>query len=241
MTMADSRLHDRPFDVRIEEYFTAGANQCMQDEEDKIYQRECAYPVDSLARHWWSRGYAYQARAFRAVAMEARIRELEAQLAKQKAEFEARILGEHNLRQEENAVHDREMEELEAQLAEANATIAHLRKAKDCYYDCVDKAEANRRIATAQEAAMDTARPLVEKAEADAARLRADTVEECAKIVEAAITPVPERNSQTIAYRDFIANNNDLLKCLAEEIRALSPDARQPESVDAGDGTARSE
>src|SRR5215510_806622 len=81
------------------------------------------------------------------------------------------------------------VEELEAQLAEANATIAHLRKAKDCYYDCVDKAEANRRIATAQEAAMDTARPLVEKAEDDAARLRADTVEECAKIVEAAITP----------------------------------------------------
>jgi len=58
--------------------------------------------------------------------------------------------------------------ELEAQLAEANETIAHLRKAKNCYYDCVDKAEANQRIATAQDAAMNVVRPLVEQAEARA-------------------------------------------------------------------------
>src|SRR5262245_9790266 len=95
----------------------------------------------------------------------ARIRELSAQLAeaeKQRDGFRAAQMaaGQRNV-------------ELEAQLAEADATIAHLRKAKDCYYDCVDKAEANQRIASAEKAAMDIARPLVEKAEADAARLRA--------------------------------------------------------------------
>jgi hypothetical protein len=63
---------------------------------------------------------------------------------------------------------DRQTAELRAQLAEANETIAHLRKAKNCYYDCVDKAEANQRIATAQEAAMNVVRPLVEQAEARA-------------------------------------------------------------------------
>ena len=60
-----------------------------------------------------------------------------------------------------------EREGLKGELTEANATIAHLRKAKDCYYDCVDKSEANQRIARAQEEAMAIARPMVEKAEAE--------------------------------------------------------------------------
>ena len=95
-------------------------------------------------------------------------------LDKQRAEYEVRL---EKLREAVRSAEQRELvalaglDERTAQLAEANATIAHLRKAKDCYYDCVDKAEANQRIAGAQKAAMDIARPMVEKAEAKAARL----------------------------------------------------------------------
>jgi chromosome segregation ATPase len=47
--------------------------------------------------------------------------ELRKQLAEAKSEFEARLLAEHNLREEENRVHFAEMEEIEAQLADALA------------------------------------------------------------------------------------------------------------------------
>jgi hypothetical protein len=66
------------------------------------------------------------------------------------------------------AMFEQKVGKLKGELDEANKTIAHLRKAKDCYYDCVDKTEANQRIATAEAAAMDIVRPLVEAAEARA-------------------------------------------------------------------------
>ena len=71
-----------------------------------------------------------------------------------------------------------------ARIAEADATIAHLRKAKNCYYDCVDKAEANQRIAEAETKAMDIARPLVEKAEAKVAELELQLAERTAQLRE---------------------------------------------------------
>lgn len=53
----------------IDALFMAGVNQCMRDEETGS-ATECHYASDTLMRHWWTRGYAYQARAFRAVELE---------------------------------------------------------------------------------------------------------------------------------------------------------------------------
>jgi hypothetical protein len=69
---------------QIESLFTEGVNRCMRENSD-----ESPYPEGSPARHWETRGYAYQARAFRAVELEARIRVLEAQLLEASA-----LLGE---------------------------------------------------------------------------------------------------------------------------------------------------
>lgn len=58
----------------IETLFMAGVNQCMADEETGG-KSECPYPPDSISRHWWTRGYAHQARAFRAVELETELNE----------------------------------------------------------------------------------------------------------------------------------------------------------------------
>lgn len=50
----------------VEDLFMAGVNRCMRENSD-----ECPYSEGSLARHWETRGYAYQARAFRAVELKA--------------------------------------------------------------------------------------------------------------------------------------------------------------------------
>lgn len=94
----------------------------------------------------------------------ARIAELEAQLA------DLRDFAYNRAPKLAGEVDSAQVAELKARAEAAEKTVAHLRKAKNCYYDCVEKSEANQRIAEAQKVAWDIVRPVVEKAEADAAR-----------------------------------------------------------------------
>lgn len=66
------------------------------------------------------------------------------------------------------------IEALEAENAELKVKYEHKCKAKNCYYDCVDKGDANQQIATAQESAW---------------RIIRDQVDQMKQIIERYVTP----------------------------------------------------
>jgi rubrerythrin len=76
----------------VDALFMAGVNQCLADEEHSS-RTECPYPPDSISRHWWTRGYAHQARALRAVELEAELAE-----AAKSIKAHAELMAEANTR-----------------------------------------------------------------------------------------------------------------------------------------------
>lgn len=121
--------------------------------------------------------------------------------------------------------------EFEARLKEAEGTIAHLRNAKNCYYDCVDKAEANQRIANAENAALDIVRPMVEKAEAQAEAAEGLSVRLREIIVEhekAAIRLMDEYDraeANFAAERDAAIERAEKAEADAGRLRAIGEEA----------------
>lgn len=137
---------------RIESLFMEGVNRCMRENAD-----ECPYPEGSLARYWETRGYAYQARAFRAV-------ELQAQLDEANARREAAHA----------ALNRAESEHLKAcaELDEANAWAEAAEKRAQADWQKVQAIEAELTLQLrGKQAELDKSRELREAAEARAADL----------------------------------------------------------------------
>lgn len=118
----------------INKWFEEGMSAFRDDRENHDPMPESPYPVNSIARHWWTRGYAYMARNIYRIKAENDLATLRAQLSRTEESLHlerkavatlisaAGLPAETPITQTANKIHNAIME-----LAHAKAQVAELR------------------------------------------------------------------------------------------------------------------